>query len=157
MSTRVLPMTTADLDEVMAIEVVAYSHPWTRGNFIDSLVAGYLAWRLVDDAGRCIGYCVAMAGVEETHLLNLTVAPSRQGRGHGRALLSALCADCTARGDQMLWLEVRQSNDGARRLYARFGFAEVGLRRDYYPAGSGRREHAVVMSLSLVGRVHALD
>jgi len=141
----------------MAIEIVAYSHPWTRGNFIDSLVAGYMARRCVDEAGRCIGYYVAMAGFEETHLLNLTVAPSCQRRGHGGALLRALCADCVGRGDHMLWLEVRQGNDGARRLYQRFGFAEVGLRRDYYPAGASRREDAVVMSLALEGRVHALD
>lgn len=150
-------MTIADLDQVMAIEVTAYSHPWTRGNFIDSLAAGYLAWLRLDDTGHCIGYCVAMPGFEELHLLNLTVAPRSQRRGHGQAMLRRLCEACRERGDPMLWLEVRQSNAVARQLYERFGFETVGLRRGYYPAGNGRREDAVVMRLSIEGSGHALD
>ena len=68
-------MTTADLGLVMAIEAAAYSHPWTRGNFVDSLAAGYLARLACDAQGRCMGYFVAMLGAGEMHLLNLTVAP----------------------------------------------------------------------------------
>ena len=147
MGETLLPMTVADLDRVLAIEVSVYSHPWTRGNFIDSLAAGYLAWLRLDAQGRCIGYCVAMPGFEETHLLNLTVAPAAQRRGHARAMLQALCEACRERGDRMLWLEVRQGNAVARQLYERFGFDTVGLRRDYYPAGQGRREDAVVMKM----------
>jgi len=149
-------MTVADLERVLAIEALAYSHPWTRGNFIDSLAAGYLAWLRLDAAGRCIGYCVAMPGFEEMHLLNITVAPAAQRRGHARAMLQALCDACTAQGRPLLWLEVRQSNAVARQLYTRFGFETVGLRRDYYPAGNGRREDAVVMRLALPGSTHAL-
>jgi ribosomal-protein-alanine N-acetyltransferase len=143
------PMGVGDLDAVMAIEVTAYSFPWTRGNFIDSLAAGYLAWLRHDGADQLVGYCVALPGFEETHLLNLTVAPAHQRRGHGRAMLDELADWARRRGDTALWLEVRQSNDGARRLYAEAGFAEVGLRRDYYPASRQQREHAVVMRLDL--------
>lgn len=150
-------MTMADLDIVMAIEAAAYGNPWTRGNFVDSLAAGYLARLLCDAHGGCIGYFVAMPGVEEMHLLNLTVAPALQRRGHGLALLRALCAESRSRGARLLWLEVRESNLAARRLYASAGFAEVALRRAYYPDGSGRREDAVLMSLSLPGAAHALD
>lgn len=150
------PMTVADLERVLAIEAAAYSHPWTRGNFVDSLAAGYLAWLRLDAAGRCIGYCVAMPGFEEMHLLNITVAPAAQRRGHARAMLQALCETCQAQGRPLLWLEVRQSNAVARQLYTRFGFETVGLRRDYYPAGHGRREDAVVMRLALPGSTHAL-
>ena len=96
-----------------------------------------------------MGYFVAMAGVDEMHLLNLTVAPAWQGRGHGRALLDALVEHCRARGDGPLWLEVRESNLRARAIYARYGFGEVGLRRGYYPAPHGQREDAVVMSLEV--------
>lgn len=141
-------MTVADLDRVMAIEIEAYSHPWTRGNFIDSLASGYLAWLRLDAGGSCIGYCVAMPGFEEMHLLNLTVAPVMQRRGHARAMLQALCIACREQERPMLWLEVRQGNAPARRLYERFGFETVGLRRDYYPADAGR-EDAVVMRLGL--------
>jgi ribosomal-protein-alanine N-acetyltransferase len=86
-----------------------------------------------------------MAGVDELHLLNLTVHPEWQGRGLGSALLDDVIAAARARGLRSLWLEVRQGNDRARALYRRRGFAEVGLRRGYYPA-AGRREDAVVMS-----------
>ncbi len=140
-------MTVSDLDAVMAIEAGAYSFPWTRGNFIDSLAAGYLALVLAAPQDGIVGYLVAMAGVDEMHLLNLTVAPGWQRRGLARELLDALEARCRADGLSMLWLEVRHSNERARALYARRGFAEVGLRRGYYPAPLSKREDAVVMSL----------
>lgn len=135
-------MTVADLGAVMAIEVQTYSHPWSHGNFVDSLAAGHLAEVLVSDG--LVGYFVAMEGVEEMHLLNITVAPAAQGRGHGSALLDAVMAHARARGLPKVWLEVRASNVRARALYARLGFDEVGLRRGYYPAVRGR-EDAVVM------------
>jgi ribosomal-protein-alanine N-acetyltransferase len=145
---RRVPLTLARLDEVLAIEQAAYPFPWTRGNFIDSLAARYLAEVLLDDH-IVVGYFVAMPGVGEMHLLNLTVAPAWQGRGHGRALLDALVACCRARRDTALWLEVRESNARARAIYARYGFVEVGSRRGYYPAPRGQREDAVVMSLEV--------
>ncbi len=138
-------MRAADLEAVLAIESQAYSHPWTRGNFIDSLAAGYLAELLLDADAQMIGYFVAMTGVGEMHLLNLTVAPALQGQGHGGRLLDVLAQRCRERALPLLWLEVRAGNARARALYQRRGFAEVGLRRQYYPAGSGQREDAVVM------------
>lgn len=142
-------MTAADLDAVLALEVAAYSHPWSHGNFVDSLAAGYLAWVRNDGRGQLLAYCVAQPGFEETHLLNLTVAPACQRQGHGRALLLALADWARARGDHTLWLEVRPSNAAGRALYAATGFAEVGLRRGYYPAAGSQREDAVVMRLAL--------
>ena len=151
-------MTVADVDAVMAIEAAVYSFPWSRGNFIDSLAAGYLAEVLDEPGGGVLAYFVAMPGVDEAHLLNLTVAPEMQGRGHGSALLDAVCAHGRARGMGALWLEVRESNERARTLYRRRGFAEVGRRRGYYPAPAGRREDAIVMRLALAGAdSHALD
>ncbi len=141
-------MTVLDLDAVLAIERRAYTHPWTRGNFIDSLASGYVAEVLVVQDLGLVGYFLAMAGVDELHLLNITVSPDWQGRGHGAALLDAVQHHTLARGFHMLWLEVRQSNERARALYRRRGFAEVGLRRGYYPA-TGGREDAVVMKLDL--------
>ena len=71
-----LTMHAAHLDAVMAIEAGAYAFPWSRGNFVDSLAAGYDARVLYDEQGEILGYFVAMAGVDEMHLLNITVAPS---------------------------------------------------------------------------------
>lgn len=154
-------MQGTDLDRVLAVEASAYSHPWSRGNFIDCLAAGYEAELRLGAADTLIGYCVAMRGVAETHLLNITVAPVWQRRGHAQALLARLAAQCRARADEALWLEVRQSNAAARALYTATGFVEVGVRRGYYPADRGR-EDAVVMRLGLCddtaadGDAHAL-
>lgn len=152
-------MTTADLDRVSAIERRAYSFPWTRGNFVDSLAAGYLAEVLLDDNGvDIVGYFVALIGVDEMHLLNLTVALPWQGQGRGQVLLDCLQQRCRELRLANLWLEVRASNQRARQLYLRRGFAEVGLRRGYYPAGFGTREDAVLMSLAIpVGAVDGVE
>jgi ribosomal-protein-alanine N-acetyltransferase len=143
------PMTLAQLDAVLAIEVAAYAFPWTRGNFVDSLAAGHLAQVLHSEGGEMLGYFVAMAGVDEMHLLNITVAPQAQGRGHARALIDALVALCRTYAAHSLWLEVRAGNARARSMYEHFGFAPAGLRKAYYPAPFGRREDAVVMRLTL--------
>ena len=142
-------MQYTDMDAVLAVERAAYSFPWTRGNFVDSLSIGHLAELLISDGEGLVGYYVAMRGVDEMHLLNLTVAPQLQRRGHACALLDALQRRCQEQGVPKLWLEVRASNARARQVYVRRGFAEIGLRRGYYPAGKALREDAIVMSLDL--------
>lgn len=142
------PMGVADLDAVASTEDSAYSHPWTRGNFIDSLAAGYHAQVLEEPGVALVGYFVAMAGADEMHLLNITVAPAWQERGHGGLLLETVRKLTVQAGFASLWLEVRESNQRARDIYLRRGFAVVGRRRDYYPARPGR-EDALVMSLAL--------
>lgn len=154
-------MAVSDLKAVLAIEAGAYSFPWSRGNFIDSLSAGYIADLLLEaDRQTLVGYFVAMPGVDELHLLNLTVGRDWQGRGHGHALLDAVLAAGRERALATLWLEVRQSNARALALYRSRGFADVGLRRGYYPAAEGR-EDAVVMQLALTPgtspQAHAVD
>jgi len=144
-------MVVADLGRVLLLEQTAYSHPWSRGNFIDSLAAGYTAELRLDDSGGLLGYFVALPGFEETHLLNLTVAPARQRAGQGSAMLQRLLTLCQQRGDQALWLEVRPSNLPALALYRGFGFVEVGNRRNYYPANGNLREDALVLRLGLPG------
>ena len=143
------PLVASDLDAVLAIEVQAYPYPWTRGNFVDSLAAGYWAELRVDASGQLLGYALALPGFEEMHLLNLTVAPTVQRCGHGKALLRRLQACALARGDACLWLEVRPSNRPARALYQQMGFTEAGLRRGYYPAPQQQREDALVLRQDL--------
>lgn len=146
---ELVPMTVAALAEVLPVEQAAYEFPWTRGNFIDSLHAGYPAHVLRSAGGELLGYFVAMSGVEEMHLLNITVAPVHQGRGHALFMLDAVQALARRRHAEQLWLEVRVSNARARQVYERYGFRNVGLRKSYYPAAQGLREDAIVMSLSL--------
>jgi ribosomal-protein-alanine N-acetyltransferase len=142
------PLLADRLDEVMRVEQRTYAHPWTRGNFIDALHSGYQAQMLMAD-GHVLGYFVAMKGVDEVHLLNITVAPGFQGQGWARVMLDAL--DIWARGQQAewLWLEVRVGNARAMHVYESHGYRRVGQRKNYYPSGHGQREDAVVMSLRL--------
>lgn len=136
------------LDQLMAVEQQAYSHPWTRGNFEDGLRAGYQCQLLL--AGpTLLGYFVAMKGVDEIHLLNITVVPEFQRQGWSRVMLDALVIWSRGQGAQWLWLEVRKSNLRALEVYRAYGFRRVGVRKSYYPAQSQQREDAVVMSLRL--------
>lgn len=141
------PMGAADLDRVLGIERSIYSHPWTLGNFRDSLHAGYSCWVLEAD-GELVGYGVLMVGVDEAHLLNLSVARTWQRQGLGGQLLHHFIQLAQQFDAQCMLLEVRSSNASARSLYARAGFRELRVRRDYYPAESGR-EDAILMGMDL--------
>ena len=141
-------LTEADIPEVTAMEREACMHPlhaWSDENYRSSLRAGYWSRVRCDSAsGRILAVCVAMDGVDEVHLLNIAVAREQHGRGHAQALLHELFARCRQRRAEALWLEVRPSNLRARALYLREGFEDIGVRKHYYPAASGR-EDAVVM------------
>jgi [ribosomal protein S18]-alanine N-acetyltransferase len=140
-------MTGADLEAVLRIEDAVYPHPWTRGNFSDSLVAGYHCW-VVECAGDLAGYSVVMIAAGEGHLLNLSVAVEWQRRGIGSQLLAFVTKLARDYGAQRLLLEVRPTNHAALALYAAAGFSRVALRRGYYPAGD-RREDAIVLQREL--------
>ena len=144
---RLVRMRDGDLAEVMAIENAIYTHPWTRGNFGDSLRAAYQCWtwRL---GNELLGYFVLLVAAGEGHLLNLSVAAARQRSGHGGALLKEAMRLARGRGAQHLFLEVRPSNLGAKALYGRFGFHQAAVRPGYYPAHGGR-EDALVLTLAL--------
>jgi ribosomal-protein-alanine N-acetyltransferase len=145
---RLQAMSEDWLDEVSRVEKRAYTHPWSRGNFADSLRAGYRAQVLLQGPDL-MGYYVLMLSAQEAHLLNLSVDPPQQGRGLARLMLDEMLRFAQAQGAQSLWLEVRTSNVRARQIYERYGFKTVGLRRNYYPLAPFKREDAVVMSLPL--------
>lgn len=144
---RLAVMRDADLAEVLAIESAVYTHPWTRGNFADSLQAGYLCrtWR---SGTELVGYFILLVAAGEGHLLNLSVAAARQRQGHGSALLTEVMRLARGRAARQLFLEVRPTNAGAKALYNRFGFLQVGMRTGYYPAHGGR-EDALVLTRAL--------
>jgi [ribosomal protein S18]-alanine N-acetyltransferase len=142
------PLTLSRLADVVHVEKLAYAHPWNEANFRDAIQAGYKA-QMLCAAGEVLGYFVAMKGVDEVHLLNITVAPQHQGQGWARLMLEALAIWARGDGAQWLWLEVRVGNLRAMRVYEQHGFRRVGQRKAYYPAGFGKREDAIVMSLRL--------
>ena len=140
-----VPMLPADLDDVYALECSVFPHPWSRANFSDSVHAGYDAWVLRDAEGELAGYFLLMYALDEAHLLDVAVAAKRHGTGLGRHLIETLCARARAMGAESVLLEVRPSNERALAIYERFGFAEIGRRKAYYPAHEGKREDAIVM------------
>lgn len=140
-------MTVEDLAAVEAIENSVYTHPWTIGNFSDSLEAGYHCW-VMERAGGVVGYSVVMIAADEAHLLNLSIALPLQRQGLGSELLRFVIKLARNYNAQTIYLEVRESNAAGRGLYAQHGFAEIGVRRGYYPAGAVR-EDAVTMEKKL--------
>ena len=142
-------MRESDLEVILAIEQRAYPFPWTRGIFRDCLAAGYPAW-VLHERGLPIGYAVISVAADEAHILNICIAPERQGRGHGRQLLRSLVTLASDLGAARIFLEVRPSNPNAIALYHDEGFNEIGRRPRYYPAREGR-EDALVMAMELVG------
>ncbi len=141
---HVRAMAPADLDEVARIEAAVYPFPWTRGNFADSLIAGYDAWCFDVDA-MLVGYAIVMWLPDEVHLLNISVDEPWQGRGLGRQMLAWLLADAGRRGAESMMLEVRPSNHRARALYESMAFRQIGVRRRYYPSWDDTREDALVL------------
>jgi len=139
------PMGERDLDPVIEIEQCIYAFPWTRGNFRDSIRAGYSCW-VCRSGADLLGYAVLMLAAGEAHLLNLTIDSKFQRRGHGSRLLRHLMRTARDYGARVLFLEVRPSNVAGLELYARHGFRQIGVRRDYYPAQAGR-ESALVLAL----------
>lgn len=138
-------MTARDLAEVAGIEQRAYSHPWTRGNFENSLKAGHFGLTLRDPSTALIGYAMLMPVVDEMHLLNITIDPTHQRQGYGRLMLAIALATSHAHRLHTMLLEVRPSNLGALALYVEAGFAEIGRRKGYYPATALGREDALVL------------
>ena len=141
-------LTLPHLEAVLRVEQQAYAHPWSRSNFADSLDSGYEAQLLLAD-DTLLGYFVAMKGVDEVHLLNITVAPDHQRQGWAHVMLDALAIWAKGQAAQWLWLEVRVGNDRAIKVYEAQGYRRVGQRKNYYPAVHGKREDAVVMCLRL--------
>lgn len=141
------PLVEADIPAVVAIEKNVYVFPWTAGNFSDSLLAGYHCWGCWHGE-NLIGYSIMMTALEEAHLFNIAVAAPWQTQGIGAHILRLAIKQARKSGCNTMYLEVRPSNIPARRLYDRFGFQQLAVRRDYYPAITGR-EDALFLNFNL--------
>ena len=147
---RFAKLQEAQLGEVATIESSIYAFPWSQGNFRDSLFSGYDCIGIWN--GReLIGYAITMPALEEMHLLNLAVRKEWQGRGVGGAILQHLIDLAAPTRCEVIYLEVRPTNIAGLRLYEKFGFRQLGLRRDYYPAPAGR-EDALFLGLNIKAR-----
>lgn len=152
-------MTAADVPAVVGIETEAFSTPWQVDTFEGLLDRDGLELLVLVGAAEggggaespagadeVLGYAVLWCVLDQGELANIAVRPGLRGRGLGARLLDEVVAVSRRRGVKKLYLEVRDSNDAALRLYERFGFREVGRRRSYYDEP---REDARVMALDL--------
>jgi [ribosomal protein S18]-alanine N-acetyltransferase len=145
---RLRRMCESDLIDVLTVERSAYEFPWSEQVFRDCLRVGYSCWIATSpapNAAQAYGFAVMSMAAGEAHILNLCIAPNLQGHGLGRKTLSHLCGVAATSGVQRMLLEVRPSNPAAIGLYDGAGFARIGTRKGYYPAGAGR-EDAIVMA-----------
>ena len=157
-----LPMQAADLDAVLDIESVSHLHPWTRGNFSDSLAAGHWAYCIRPQVDQAIkgsyldpsilwAYCILYPAVDELHLLNITVSPKLRKLGLASKMMVAIEGVAAQQNMPRIILEVRPSNLAAVTLYQKLGYEQIGIRKNYYPADPhlGTREDALVMAKSI--------
>jgi [ribosomal protein S18]-alanine N-acetyltransferase len=157
-----LPMQTLDLDAVLEIEAVSHIHPWTKGNFSDSLAAGHWAYCIRPQVDQTIkgsyldsailwAYCVLFPAVDELHLLNITVSPKLRKLGLASRMMAAIEGVAAQQNMPRIILEVRPSNIAAITLYQKLGYEQIGIRKNYYPADPqlGIREDALVMAKSI--------
>jgi ribosomal-protein-alanine N-acetyltransferase len=141
------PMQEEDLSQVIEVERQSYPHPWTQMIFGDCLQAGYSCW-ICGRRGIIDAYGILSIAAGESHLLNLCVRPEARQQGIGRKMLRHLVSVARRHEADVVFLEVRQSNNPARALYEDEGFNELGNRRDYYPDGDGR-EDALIFARTL--------
>ncbi len=126
-------MRSGDLDEVLAIERVSFTMPWSRGAFLYEIEQNRVAHcHVVRDGETIVGYLCVWEIADEIHVTNIAVHPAHRRRGIARDLLTGLIADARARDLRMVVLEVRPSNQHAIALYESFGFRVTGRRRGYY-------------------------
>ncbi|MEK7385076.1 MAG: ribosomal protein S18-alanine N-acetyltransferase [candidate division NC10 bacterium] len=140
-------MRPEDLDEVLAIERVSFSMPWSRGAFLYEMQQNRVArcWVMHED-GRVLGYLCLWEIADELHITNLAVHATCRRQGIGRELLRGVLDDARQRKLRLVVLEVRPSNTEARTLYETFGFRIIGRRRGYY---YDTGEDALVMEAEL--------
>lgn len=137
-------MTPADLEAVADLTHRADPFGWTLRNFSDAHASGNTLTVLTVD-GVTSGIAAVMHVLDESELLEIAVQPVMQGRGYGKALLAQAIALARRNGAVRMFLEVRESNARARKMYTSFGFEETGRRRNYYPTENGR-EDAILMT-----------
>jgi ribosomal-protein-alanine N-acetyltransferase len=124
----------SDLDAVLAIEAESFTSPWTREMYLAELenVGVSFCYLARDDSGGILGFCSFWRVLDELHINNLAVAPPYRRRGIGTGLLTHVLNEGAKLGAHRATLEVRRSNEVARHLYERLGFATAGVRRAYY-------------------------
>ncbi len=137
-------MTEGDLEQVMQLENRLFSNPWSRKSMLDEM-KGHGAW-VIEEADVILGYLCIWKVLDECQITNVATRPEAQRRGLASKLIQWMIEREYAAGSRLFFLEVRRSNEPAKRLYEKLNFIPVGIRRDYYTRPN---EDAIVMLLNM--------
>lgn len=146
-------MQLSDLDEILAIERVSFSAPWSRDVFVKELAnraARAVVFRL---RGGLAGYICFWVVLDEAHIQTVAVNPAMRGRGYGMEIMRHLEAMSVQEGVSRIILEVGRRNIAARNLYRKCGFSAIGFRKQYYAEID---DDAVVMEKCLTSDSHVI-
>ncbi len=147
---QIRPMSEADLDAVSAIEAATFPDPWPRQALAHEALHNPVCSSFVIEAkGEVVGYAFCWVIFEQAHLINIAVAPSRRGMGHGEALLVHVLRHARSQGAEVMHLEVRETNPAAVALYQKYGFAILGRSARYYSDGAPALFMETDLALSL--------
>ena len=135
-------MQHSDVQAVTQIEKSVQTHPWTQQQFVDA--AAQYQSTVLEKNGSVVGFCILQPVLDEANLLLMAVDPNQQGQGLGYELLTA-SLDLLKNNPIQIFLEVRESNTAAIKLYEKADFHQIDLRKNYYPKADGTREHAIIM------------
>ena len=137
------PLTVQNSDAYFELHKQGQYSPWSRRIFEDCLTKPYFAYSLDQDK-QPLGYYIAMTVLDEVTLMDIVVSNEHQGKGLGKSLLQHFMQQCNQNKIQQIWLEVRESNAAAIKLYDQAGFILVEQRVNYYPSAKGK-EDALIM------------
>lgn len=135
-------METEDIPQVYEIEKRSFSIPWSEKSFLESIALPHAIFLVAEDGKQILGYCGMYKVFGEGDITNIAVLPEYRGMGVGTGLLKEMIGYASERGILDITLEVRESNKGAIHLYRKFGFENVGIRKNFYEKPT---ENAVIM------------
>lgn len=139
----VTTLTPQNVEDVFLVEKACFSTPWSLASFQNDLTNENAVYFCVEDDGKVIGYVGMWESFSEGNINNIAILPEYRRKGYAKLLLEHLISYGKEHQLTFLTLEVRESNEGARALYQKMGFLEVGRRKKYYE----RREDAILMTL----------
>lgn len=149
--TKISTLKQSDLATAFLIEKLSHDFSWTKRVSYGNQWKKYHNIKISVN-NQIIGFVITQCILDEATLFNIAVHTDYQGKGYGRLLMEQLIDDLVDKGVLTLWLEVRESNAAALKLYDNLGFHQVTVRKDYYPAKQGR-EDALILALTLFKEV----
>ncbi|MGX1433866.1 [ribosomal protein S18]-alanine N-acetyltransferase [Cytobacillus horneckiae] len=140
-------MKEQDIDDVLKVEHESFSVPWSREAFYNEITKNqFAAYIVIEENGQVIGYSGTWVVTDEAHVTNVAILPQYRGRKLGEAMMKKLMEIASELGAKTMTLEVRVTNEVARKLYRKLGFQDGGIRKNYY---TDNQEDALIMWVNL--------